>query len=283
MPAPIQNFAGLAFTPWGAGWPPDTVGDVGPNHYVQAVNTSIGIFSKTGTQLAAFTFDTLWGGTATPCDDDNQGDPTVIYDRLANRFIVADFAWGPTGLQNGPYYECIAVSQTADPVSGGWFLYAIRADDTTHPWLPDYPKMGHWPDGLYMTANMFDCLTPNCSSATYRGVRVWAFDRTDLVAGAPVDQVIVDISASGCATNVDPCYASLLPSTMTATAPPAGARTCSSPRTYSSTTTRSGSSAPSTVSAAPSRAPQTSRRRHTRSSSRSFPPPGTASTACPTA
>ena len=222
MPAPSQNFAGLAFTPWGAGHPPDTVGDVGPNHYVQAVNTSIGIFNKTGTQLAAFTFDTLFNGTNLPCDNDNQGDPTVIYDRLANRFIVADFAWAAGALQNGPYYECIAVSQTGDPVAGGWFLYAVRTDDATHPWLADYPKMGHWPDGLYMTANMFDCLTASCSSATFNGVRVWAFDRTDLVAGAAVDQVIVDISASGCATNVDPCYASLLPSTMTATAPPAG-------------------------------------------------------------
>ena len=60
MPATTQNFAGLSFigmcgsTQCGAGWPPDPVGDVGPNHYVQAVNTSIGIFSKTGAQLAAF-------------------------------------------------------------------------------------------------------------------------------------------------------------------------------------------------------------------------------------
>ena len=54
-----------------------------------------------------------------------------------------------------PFYECIAVSQTGDPVNGGWYFYAVRADDATHPWFPDYPKMGIWPDGLYMTANMF--------------------------------------------------------------------------------------------------------------------------------
>src|SRR5688572_19851801 len=56
-PAPSANFKGLDFFDWGAGWPPDTVGDVGPNHYIQAVNTSLGIYDKSGTQLAAFTFD----------------------------------------------------------------------------------------------------------------------------------------------------------------------------------------------------------------------------------
>src|SRR5690348_12729376 len=79
-PGPISTFKGLSNSEWGAGWPPDTVGDVGPNDYVQAVNTSIGIFRKTdGTRLAAFTFDQLWGsahpGTGTTCDDQNQGDP----------------------------------------------------------------------------------------------------------------------------------------------------------------------------------------------------------------
>jgi hypothetical protein len=155
IPAPTQSFKGLDFNTWGAGHPPDTVGDVGPNHYIQAVNTAIGIYSKTGTQLAAFTFDTLWTGTGTACDANNQGDPTVIYDPLADRWFVADFAFTGNGT-TPPFYECIAVSQTSDPVGGGWYLYAIRTDDTLHPWFADYPKMGIWPDGLYMSANMFD-------------------------------------------------------------------------------------------------------------------------------
>lgn len=89
MPSPSQNFAGLDLTNWGAGWPPDTHGDVGPNHYIQAVNTSIGIYSKTGTQLAAFTFDTLFAGTGTPCDADNNGDPVVLYDNFSGRWIIS--------------------------------------------------------------------------------------------------------------------------------------------------------------------------------------------------
>src|SRR3954466_6007136 len=152
-PSPLSTFKGLDFDHWGAGWPPDTVGDVGPNHFVQAVNTSIGIFRKSdGARLAAFTYDQLWGSletpTGTPCDANNQGDPTVVYDPMGDRWIVADFGFVYNGDFIPPFYECIAVSRTSDPVSGGWNLYAVHQDDAQ---LPDYPKMGIWPDGLYLT------------------------------------------------------------------------------------------------------------------------------------
>ena len=120
MPAPITSFKGLQRIPNGAGWPPDTVGDVGPTHYIQAVNTSVGIFNKTtGAAISTFTFNSLFSGagTGTPCDTSHQGDPTVIYDPMSQRWMVADFAW--TNTQNGPYYECVAVSKTSDPVTGG--------------------------------------------------------------------------------------------------------------------------------------------------------------------
>src|SRR5205823_447772 len=55
MPPLLRNFAGLNFNHNGAGWPPDTNGDVGLNDYVQVVNTSIGIFSKTGTSIISMT------------------------------------------------------------------------------------------------------------------------------------------------------------------------------------------------------------------------------------
>ncbi len=211
MPATTVNFAGLDFNNWGAGHPPDTVGDVGVGYYVQAVNSSIGIWAKTGgSPLTAFTFDTLWSGagTGTPCDTSNQGDPTVVYDQMADRYIVADFAW--TDFQNGPYYECIAVSQTGNPVTGGWWLYAVRSDDAGHPWLPDYPKMGIWPDGLYMTANMFDCT----SGCPYREVRAYAFNRSDLESGAVLRSRVVDLNSTA--------QFSLLPSNLRGGAPPAG-------------------------------------------------------------
>ncbi|HXH98514.1 MAG TPA: hypothetical protein VNH40_14995, partial [Gaiellaceae bacterium] len=189
-------FDGLDFVNWGAGWPPDTNGDVGPDYYIETVNTSMGIYRKDGTFVYGVTLADLWSGagTGTPCDNTHNGDPTVVYDSLADRFIVGDLSW--TNLQSGPYYECIAVSKTGDPVNGGWYLYAVRADDASHPWLNDYPKMAIWPDGLYMTANMFDCLNSTCGAASYKEPRVWALNRDDLESGAPLRQVVVDTNSS---------------------------------------------------------------------------------------
>ncbi len=216
VPTPTLTFAGLDKATWGAGYPPDTVGDVGPNHYIQAVNTSVGIYSKSGTQLAAFTFESFWVGanTGTPCDGNvttprHAGDPLVLYDPLSNRWIFADFAW--TDLANGPYFECFAVSKTADPLSGGWWRYALRADDNAHPYLADYPKIGLWPDGIYMSANMFDVASNG--NATYMGARVWALNRADMESGAPLRSFVNDLSSS---------YFSLLPSNLRGNIPPSG-------------------------------------------------------------
>ena len=212
-PAPGASFAGLDKANWGDGWPPDTNGDVGPTYFVQAVNTSIGIFRKSdGARVSAFTFDSLWSNahSGTTCDTSNGGDPTVVYDPIGDRWIVADFSFTGSG-NSPPYYECIAVSQTGDPASDGWYFYAVRADDASHPWFPDYPKMGIWPDGLYMTANMFQ------GASTYREVRVWAFNRNDLESGAPLRSVVMDTNSAS--------YFSLLPGNMrtAAGAPPPGA------------------------------------------------------------
>ena len=200
------GFAGLNFASNGSGWPPDPNGDVGPNHYIQAVNTSIGIFNKSGSLLTAFTFDSFWSGanTGTACDNNNQGDPIALYDPLADRWIFADFAWASS---TGPFYECFGVSKTGDPVSGGWWRYAIRTDDTNHPWMADYPKLGIWPDGIYMSANMFN------SSGIFQGVRVWAFNRSQMESGTALQSYLVDVGGS---------YASLLPSNLRGSLPPSG-------------------------------------------------------------
>jgi hypothetical protein len=224
MPIPALSFAGLSYSgscggvQCGAGYPPDTNGDVGPNNYVQAVNTSVGIFSKTGSQQAAFTYDALWAaaGTGTPCDDANQGDPIVLYDPLADRFMFMDLAWDDLSLDTGPYYFCFAVSMTGDPVSGGYYLYAIRADDDAHPWLPDYPKGAIWPDGVYFSANMFCLESLGCpgGSGTFQEVRAWAFNRQQLEAGLPVQSVVVDMGST--------TYFSMLPSNLRGVPPPSG-------------------------------------------------------------
>jgi len=204
-PAPLGSFKGLDLQNWGAGWPPDTHGDVGPNHYIQAVNTSIGVFDKaTGTRLAAFTFNNFFianGGTGA-CATYNYGDPVVLYDQVSGRWIISDFAFASAS--KPPYYECIAVSKTADPVSGGWWLYTVVADTAS---LNDYPKLGIWSDGIYMSANMFK------RGRTYAGVKLWALNRDDLISGASLRSVAFTLGTS---------YFSLLPANFKGTTPPAG-------------------------------------------------------------
>jgi hypothetical protein len=194
MPGPIQNFPGLSFDssvsggPAGSGLPPDTNGDVGPNHYIQAVNSAFAIYDKTGALRASFTENSLWAGTGAPqCDGHAQGDPVVIYDPIADRWILTNLAFpvDDSGRPVSPFYECLAVSRTSDPVSGGWNRYALRMDTGVSQQPPvntfnDYPKFGVWTDCLYYTANGLD------SSGNFAGGEFATFSRSDMYAGLPL-------------------------------------------------------------------------------------------------
>ncbi len=186
-PAPIGVYEGLDRFNWGAGSPPDTNGDVGPTHYIQTVNTSIGVYRKSdGFQEAAFTFDTLMsqGQFGNLCDTDNFGDPVVLYDTFEDRWIITDFAFvlDTSGNVVAPSYQCFAVSQNGDPITGGWNFYSRQIADN----LNDYPKFGIWPDGLYMSANLFGF----GAGSTYKNARAWAFNKAQMYAGAPTVQVV---------------------------------------------------------------------------------------------
>ena len=199
--APLRSFKGLDRANWGAGWPSDPNGDVGPNHYIQMVNTSVGIYAKDGTQLAAFRLNTFFASAPAPCNSSNRGDVIVLYDASVDRWLITDFAWAST---SGPFYECIAVSKTGDPIAGGWWQYAFEA----HPsYLHDYPKLGVWGDGIYMSANLYE------SFAYDRGIRVWAFNRNELINGATLNAIYFDLA---------PGYNTLLPANVRGAMPPNG-------------------------------------------------------------
>ena len=96
IPPPLLTFEGVAETQSGCGCePPDTIGDVGPNHYVEAVNSSFKVFDKNGNTLAGpTTYNSLFAPlTGTPCSGANDGDPFVFYDQLADRWVISDFAF----------------------------------------------------------------------------------------------------------------------------------------------------------------------------------------------
>jgi hypothetical protein len=149
--------------------PPDTNGDVGANHYIQTVNSLFAVFDKNGNVVAGPSFlNAMWAAAASaglvdandPCVLNNDGDPVVLYDHLADRWLISQFV----AFSN----QCIAISQTADPVTGGWFLY-----DFPSGVVNDYPKFGVWLDAYYMGTN-----------AGYPGGHAWAFDRPSMLNGA---------------------------------------------------------------------------------------------------
>ncbi|HEU4403666.1 MAG TPA: carboxypeptidase-like regulatory domain-containing protein [Candidatus Polarisedimenticolia bacterium] len=114
------------------------------------------------------------GHFGSPCDNKNLGDVTVVYDAAADRWFISDFAFAldANSVPVAPYYQCFAVSRSGDPVSGGWNFYSLQTSDL----FPDYPKIGIWPDGLYLTANMF-------LSTTFKNTRVWALNKDQMEAG----------------------------------------------------------------------------------------------------
>src|SRR5207237_9947974 len=124
-PAPLNVFEGLDRFHWGAGSPPDTNGDVGPNDYIQTVNTSIGIFRKSdGFQEAALTFDTFMsqGNFGNLCDNYNFGDAVVLYDSFEDRWIIIDFAF-LTVISNNvlvPSFQWFVASTSGIPGPGSW-------------------------------------------------------------------------------------------------------------------------------------------------------------------
>ncbi len=165
-PSVITSFEGISLATGGSGVPPDTVGDVGPNHYVQMVNSSFAIFDKNGVLLAGPTnINALWSD-GTVCQTTNQGDPIVLYDRAADRWMMTQFAHNDGPIP--PYFQCIAVSRTSDPL-GQWHTYSFNTTSTTS--FNDYGKFGVWPDGYYMGANE-------------DGFTAYVFDRVNMLAGA---------------------------------------------------------------------------------------------------
>ena len=189
-PIPGPNFPGLGFT---GPRPPDPIGAIGPNRYVQMVNTVIGIFDLAGNILAGpVSISSIWaaGGFPGPCATQNAGDPVVVYDRLAGRYVISQFHTGPNGI-------CVAVSQTTDPIAGGWFLY----DFSGLPSFPDYFKIGVWPNAYYVGANAANN-------------RMIALQRSAMVAGTPATAIIRTVAGVG-------VHSMLMPASVDGVTPPA--------------------------------------------------------------
>ncbi len=212
MPGPSVSFDGLSADDDQAAFggrfePPDTNGDVGPNHYVQIVNSLFRIYDKTGTPITAVAkLSDLFapiGGTCGSLSTGNDGDPIALYDPLADRWLLSEFAL--PGFPGPPYHQCVAISQTGDP-TGSYYLY----DFLMPPVINDYPHFGVWPDGYYMSDNQF-----NQTGTAYVGAGLFAFDRLKMLVGDPsATYIYFDYGP------IDPNAGGMLPTDLDGLVPP---------------------------------------------------------------
>jgi hypothetical protein len=173
--------------------PPDSAGAAGSTQYVQWVNQTIEVFGKDGSiQYPAADGNTLWKGAGGPCEELNDGDPIVLFDRLKDqynregRWILSQFA-----VSSGPpYFECIAVSETNDAL-GRYYRYAFKFD-----LFNDYPKIGVWPNAYYASFNMFRDLGTKDAQGNeqfeFKTPRVCALERQKILQGLPAHMQCFD-------------------------------------------------------------------------------------------
>nr|NQU90773.1 PKD domain-containing protein [Bacteroidota bacterium] len=189
----VGNLSGVA--------PPDTDGDVGPNHYFQMVNLAFAIYDKSGTLLyGPVDNSTLWSGFIGSWTGTNDGDPIILYDSYSDRWMATQFAIN-TG--DGTQWELVAISQTGDP-TGSWYRYAFQ-----FTYMPDYPKFGIWPDGYYLSINQFQKIG---SSYYWKGGGACVLNRDKMIAGDPTAEMVF--------FNLGTSYGSLLPADADGTLPP---------------------------------------------------------------
>jgi uncharacterized repeat protein (TIGR02543 family) len=178
---PVDNQAGLGefFTgPQGAFVPTapesDATGAVGTTQYLQWVDASLAVFNKASGNAVygPVPGNTIWSGFGGACEADNDGQPTVNFDKLAQRWVVSQYAKasGP------PYVQCVAVSTSAD-ATGTWNRYSFQTGGyEVNSFVNENAKLGVWPDGYYMAFDMY-------SGSTFEGDRICALERANMIAG----------------------------------------------------------------------------------------------------
>lgn len=211
MPGLIAHFEGVNNVASVA--PPDTEGDIGydpatgKKYYMQWVNLHIQAWDVTDPSNPVAMFaspipgNAIWTGFGGRCESDNSGDPIVLYDEIANRWMISQFA-----VSGMPFYNCMAISTTSDP-SGSYYRYAFLYSANK---MNDYPKFGVWNDGYYMTVNQF------LNASSWAGAGAAVYERDQMLIGGAARQVVFDLEA------VNNNFGGMLPADFEGTPPPAG-------------------------------------------------------------
>jgi hypothetical protein len=164
--------------------PPDPVGDVGPRHYVEMVNVTFAVYSKTGTRLLGpASLSSLWAGFEVDECAENSGDPIVIHDQFADRWILTQFTTRGLNFPDEPlntFYNCVAISTGPDP-TGAYYRYAFPTGFN----FPDYPKYSVWDDTYLLTTREF-----GVADESVYGIGVYGLERARMIAGDPAARAV---------------------------------------------------------------------------------------------
>jgi hypothetical protein len=181
-------------------------GAAGPTQFVQIVNDSFAVFNKsTGSvEYGPADGNTLWQALGAPCSSQPSMDESAQFDKLAQRWVILMPVYAP-------HILCIAVSTTSDATNGGWNLYAFQVATTNlcGPCRPmsDYPKLGVWPDGYYITYNQ------GGASGNFLGAAACALNRAAMLTGAAATMQCFNETPGS-------AYGALLPADLDGTTPP---------------------------------------------------------------
>jgi len=179
IPAPTLTFEGLSAADnipvFGTTFaPPDPNMAVGPNDIVETTNTLVRVYDKNGNPRGpAFKLSGLFAAIGGVAANTDKGDPIVLYDRMANRWMISQFAFASS--TTPPYHQVIAVSKNGDPTGAYWVYDFITPGNN----FPDYPKFGAWPDAYYYTDRQFT------NGGPFNSFGCIAFDRAKMLVGDP--------------------------------------------------------------------------------------------------
>ncbi len=141
--------------------PSDSTGDIGPNNYVEMVNSQIGVYDR-GLILRAQQSLAAFGGVhSTDC----AFDPQIAWDQQAGRWLYAMDDQVPVTNscnQIQTNYLAFGWSTTSNPL-GSWCGYALNTGSNFN----DYPKLGHDNNFISIGANVF-------AGNTFSGAILWA-------------------------------------------------------------------------------------------------------------
>jgi hypothetical protein len=159
----------------------DPNGAVGTEQYMEWVDGYYQAYDKV-------TFAPVWSTPQAPSqlpwtNSDCQSisvDTIIIFDRLDSRWVIG-------GHTPGPFYYCVAISNTDDLTSStlAWYTYSfylnpiLGANSVGRVYYPDYTKIATWADAYYITIDLED------PSNEYQeiGIMACALDRTNMLTG----------------------------------------------------------------------------------------------------